>query len=221
MKNLVPPNSVVPTVTPNNNSDIVIDSRIPIWHGDLSRFDRDADYLHMRDRLSNAAYYGQMRDVVDTLAMGEVEYGERWANAPKLRYDPLRASGWTPLHQAVYMGSSIHEIKRLIEEFGASRLARTILAGDLPYPSMTALEIAQHLGATHLESVLAPVIYHAVPNNVLSRVQERFHGLVREDLGRRAAKGLRLPELEVLGELRVPLMWFPLRQSQGEGGVRT
>jgi hypothetical protein len=85
---------------------------------------------------------------------------------------------------------------------------------------MTALEIAQHLGATHLESVLAPVIYHAVPNNVLSRLQERFHGLVREDLGRRAAKGLRLPELEVLGELRVPLMWFPLRQSQGGGGVR-
>jgi hypothetical protein len=84
MKSLVPPNSVVPTVTSNNNSDIVIDSRIPIWHGDLSRFDRDADYLHMRDRLSNAAYYGQMRDVVDTLAMGEVEYGERWANAPKL-----------------------------------------------------------------------------------------------------------------------------------------
>lgn len=84
MKNLVPPNIIVPAVTSNNNSDIVIDSRIPIWHGDLSRFDRDADYLHMRDRLSNAAYYGQMRDVVDTLAMGEVEYGERWANAPKL-----------------------------------------------------------------------------------------------------------------------------------------
>jgi hypothetical protein len=86
MKNLVPPSTAgtAPIATSNNNSDVVIDSQIPIWHGDLSRFDRDADYLHMRDRLSNAAYYGQMRDVVDTLAMGEVEYGERWANAPKL-----------------------------------------------------------------------------------------------------------------------------------------
>jgi hypothetical protein len=140
------------------------------------------------------------------------------------------------------MGSSIHEIRRLVEEFGASRtynylhfpsfgfsstfayenlgLARTIHAGDLPYPSMTALEIAQYLGATHLESVLAPVIYHVVPNSVLSRLQERFHGLVREDLGRRAAKSLRLPELEVLGELRVPLMWFPMRKSQGGEGAR-
>ncbi|KAM3074467.1 hypothetical protein ACMFMG_002729 [Clarireedia jacksonii] len=222
MKNLTPPNtgSDAPTTTSNLKSELVIDSQIPIWHGDLSRFDLDADYLHLRDRLSNAAYYGQMRDVIDSLAMGEAEYGERWANAPKLSYDPLRASGWTPLHQAVYMGSSIHEIRRLIEEFGALRLSRTILAGDLPHASMTALEIAQYLGAAHLEPVLAPLIYHAVPNHVMSRLQERFHGLVREDLGRHATKGLRLPELDVLGELRMPLMWFPLRKRRGEGALR-
>ena len=36
---------------------------------------------------------------------------------------PLQASGWTPLHQAVYMGASKDHITRLVRDFGALREA--------------------------------------------------------------------------------------------------
>ena len=36
---------------------------------------------------------------------------------------PQQASGWTPLHQAVYMGASKDHITRLVRDFGALREA--------------------------------------------------------------------------------------------------
>lgn len=89
----------------------------------------------------------------------------------------------------------------------------------MPYPSMTAHEMAKHIGYAHLDDLLAPIIHHSLPPEILHNLQEKFHGLIREDLGRKDAKGLRLPVLEVLVELVVPMMWFPLMEVKG-GKVR-
>jgi hypothetical protein len=80
---------------------------------------------------------------------------------------------------------------------------------------MTAAEIARELGYTDLFTVLAPTIYHCVPYDVLATLQEHFHGLIRLQLHQlpQELANLRLPELVVLTELRVPLMWFPLKPA--------
>jgi hypothetical protein len=86
---------------------------------------------------------------------------------------------------------------------------------------MTAAEIARELGFTDLYDILAPVIYHCVPNAVLATLQTHFHDLIRFDL-RGAAQELatlRLPDLVVLTELRMPMMWFPLK-SRRLNGIR-
>lgn len=86
---------------------------------------------------------------------------------------------------------------------------------------MTAAEIARNLGYTDLYTVLAPIIYHFVPHAVLTTLQAHFHDLIRNDLRARPHEiaELRLPDLVVLTELRVPLMWFPLK-PEGPKKVR-
>ncbi|KAH6667471.1 hypothetical protein B0J14DRAFT_704554 [Halenospora varia] len=132
-------------------------------------------------------------------------------------FTPQNSSGWTPLHQAVFMGASHQQISRLIQQFGALRLLRTSWtdSSELPYRRMTAAEIARELGYTDLFTLLAPTIYHCVPYDVLATLQEHFHGLIRLQLHQlpQELANLRLPELVVLTELRVPLMWFPLKPA--------
>ena len=86
---------------------------------------------------------------------------------------------------------------------------------------MTAAEIARDSGFSDLYNVLAPVIYHCVPSTVLATLQTHFHGLIRFHLGASSDEltNLRLPDLVVLTELRVPMMWFPLK-SRGLDRVR-
>jgi hypothetical protein len=78
---------------------------------------------------------------------------------------------------------------------------------------MTAAEIARDSGFTDLYNVLAPVIYHCVPSTVLATLQTRFHDLIRFDFHESTHElaNLRLPDLVVLTELKVPMMWFPLK----------
>jgi hypothetical protein len=78
---------------------------------------------------------------------------------------------------------------------------------------MTASEIARNLGYTNLDAILAPIIYHCVPHPVLATLQTHFHDLIRDDLHTLAHEvaDLRFPDLVVLTELRIPLMWFPLK----------
>lgn len=78
---------------------------------------------------------------------------------------------------------------------------------------MTAAEIARDLGFSDLCNVLAPVIYHCVPSSVLATLQTHFHNLIRFHLRASTEEiaNLRLPDLVVLTELKVPTMWFPLK----------
>lgn len=83
---------------------------------------------------------------------------------------------------------------------------------------MTALEMAHDMGYPHDSSLcklLSPTIRYNIPSQTLDRLQARFHDRIQEDLGSGDGDGeygkhLRLPELEVLRELEVPQMGFPL-----------
>jgi hypothetical protein len=94
-------------------------------------------------------------------------------------------------------------------------------SGELPHRDMTAAEIARELGFTDLYDILAPIIYHCVPSAVLAMLQTHFHDLIRFDLrgATQELATLRLPDLVVLTELRMPMMWFPLK-SRRLNGVR-
>jgi hypothetical protein len=58
--------------------------KLQIWFGDLSRPGFDHSYLSMRDRLSDAAYWGDFDRVFSVLAEVERRYRQSWANAPRL-----------------------------------------------------------------------------------------------------------------------------------------
>ena len=79
---------------------------------------------------------------------------------------------------------------------------------------MTPLEIAQELGYSELYSVLSPVIHQPVPATTLVNLQARFHAIIRTELGDRVdSEHIYLPELEVLTELEVPRMCFPVKSA--------
>jgi hypothetical protein len=80
---------------------------------------------------------------------------------------------------------------------------------------MSAAEMASELGYTNLSTVLAPIIYHCIPHDVLAILQTHFHSLIRKDFygKEREIADLRLPDIVVLTELEEPLMWFPLKPS--------
>ena len=59
-------------------------SKLQVWFGDLSRVDFDRMYLALRDKLSDAAYYGQFETLFQVLADVEYAYAQSWANAPRL-----------------------------------------------------------------------------------------------------------------------------------------
>jgi hypothetical protein len=59
--------------------------KLQIWFGDLSRPGFDHSYLSMRDRLSDAAYWGDFDRMFSVLAEVERRYRQSWANAPRLR----------------------------------------------------------------------------------------------------------------------------------------
>ena len=73
---------------------------------------------------------------------------------------------------------------------------------------LTAAEIAAKCGYSHLAQVLAPVIHHPIPHDILAGLQALFHAMIREDY--KKASDLVLPQLVSLTELKVPEMWFPL-----------
>ena len=57
---------------------------LQIWFGDTYREGFDAEYLSLRDRLSDAAYLGNFKTVFQVLEIAEERYNESWANAPRL-----------------------------------------------------------------------------------------------------------------------------------------
>lgn len=101
-------------------------------------------------------------------------------------------SGFTPLHQAAYMGAPLGVVQQLIR-LGAWSLpirspqrkyqltdqsagtARTLKEPD---KDMTPLDLARSAGWEHLYDALAPVIRHTVPAKMLDELQRRLHELI-------------------------------------------
>lgn len=75
---------------------------------------------------------------------------------------------------------------------------------------MTPLDLAQELGYQPLYNILSPVIRQTVPTKTLYALQKKFHYLIWNDLNHRQ-EHLYLPVLEVLTEMEVPQMWFPVK----------
>ncbi|KAF7508634.1 hypothetical protein GJ744_009026 [Endocarpon pusillum] len=190
-------------------------SETVIWHGQLSRYMYDDEYLRLRDRLADAAYYGDWDEVEATIDDAH-EHGLRsWPNC--YRIGKLRGpSGWTPLHQAAFLGAPKSAVRMLVDQ-GASRTLQTVRtsSSELPFRNMTALEMAQFLGFKYLFDVLSPIIHYSIPCATLHKLQQNFHYLIRGDLaGRPEDAQLRLPELELLTELENPEMYFPLKSPK-------
>ena len=86
------------------------------------------------------------------------------------------------------------------------------------HQDITAADIARDSEHADIADMLAPVIYHSVPQQTLARLESQFHKLISADLGERVAH-LVLPDLVALTELKVPIMWFPV-DEQGESKKR-
>jgi hypothetical protein len=87
---------------------------------------------------------------------------------------------------------------------------------ELPFPDMTPVEMARALGFSGLSEILSPVIRHNIPARTLNTLESNFHDIIRGDLGDSVTKThLRLPELIVLTELKVPFMQFLLHSADG------
>jgi hypothetical protein len=183
-----------------------------VWHGQLTRYLCDDGYLKLRDGLADAAYYGNWQAIEEILKDAEAAGFQSWPNC--YRIGSWRGpSGWTPLHQAAFLGAPTFVVKMLLDH-GASRMLRTLWtsSSELPHKSMTALEMARFLGFRHLYDVLSPVLHHTIPHATLDKLQQKFHELIRGHLaGLRDGANLRLPELELLTELQNPEMYFPLK----------
>ncbi|KAK1814275.1 hypothetical protein LTR12_011320 [Friedmanniomyces endolithicus] len=194
-------------------------SKVAIWHGQLSRDVFDDQYLMLRDSLANAAYYGDWTDVIEVIDDAHHLGLRSWPNCHRIS-GSRQCSGWTPLHQAVFLSAPEPVVRTLVEQ-GASRLLQTMWTSsdELPYRNMTALEMAQVLGYRNLFSALSPVIHHAIPSSVLQALQRRFHSLIESDVALLPQHyPLRLPELELLTELENPEMYFPLKSPKTKMG---
>ncbi|KAK1073934.1 hypothetical protein LTR12_001341 [Friedmanniomyces endolithicus] len=193
--------------------------KLAIWHGQLSRDVYDAEYLMLRDSLADAAYYGDWTNVVEVLDNAH-HLGLRSSPNCHRISGSRQCSGWTPLHQAVFLSAPEPVVRTLVEQ-GASRLLQTMWtsSSELPYRNMTALEMAQVLGYRNLFSALSPVIHHAIPSSVLQALQRHFHSLIESDIALLPQQySLRLPELELLTELENPEMYFPLKSPKTKMG---
>ena len=58
--------------------------RLQIWFGDLSRSSFDTNYLSLRDKLADAAYWGDFDKVFEVLEEAKRACGQSWANVPRL-----------------------------------------------------------------------------------------------------------------------------------------
>lgn len=115
------------------------------------------------------------------------------------------------------MGAPIPVVSKLLQ-LGASKTSRTRWT-EFPWPDMSPLELAQHLGATELIDMLRPTIRMPVPLHVLHMLQGQFHQLIEYDMGSRyKAAEWCLPQLEPLLELDArEWIWFPVGFGGGHG----
>ena len=113
----------------------------------------------------------------------------------------------------MYLLSLYHTATNLVPP-GLLRTAWTS-PSELPNRNMTALEIATAIGRWELVDLLNLEVFHPRSHSILTTLQTHFHNLIRSNLSARPNElaVLRLPDLLVLTELEVPMMWFPLKSE--------
>lgn len=174
------------------------------WDGITRRSSLKTEWAVERDRLADAARDGDWGTVFRVL-----DKEPEWANSARLE----SRSGYAPLHQAAWHGAPTETVGKLLR-YGA---LRTLRARD----ATRALDIAVQRGHQHLTALLEPAIRHPLPQDVLDRLQENLHRLIRHRSGGESGQDLatrhqlRLPELEVLTELDFPACWFPVPGMYG------
>lgn len=174
-------------------------SGTPTWDGVTRRESYSAQVLQVRDGLADAARDGDWAEVCDLLGRHP-----EWINSGRVG----GASGYTPLHQAAWLGAPAEVAERLVA-MGAWRTLRTA-AGE------RAADIAARKGYSHLAEPLTPVIRHPLPREVLEAIERHFHAVIRERTGDLVARQeLRLPRLEPLTEQWEPACWFPVPGMYG------
>jgi hypothetical protein len=177
---------------------------MPTWDG-ITRPDIfNGEALRQRMALADAARAFDWPRVFACLASWP-----DWINVSR----PGGTSWFAPLHQAAYGGAPRYVIERLID-LGAWRTLRDA-RGQRP---IDVLDSKRH---PELVSALEPRLRHAVPADVLAKLQTHFHGVIRgraDDLITRFS--IRLPELEPLLELEDPEVWFPVLGMYGGFGYR-
>jgi hypothetical protein len=138
--------------------------------------------------------------------MGNNGYNQNWINASRImETDDLREpSGFTPLHQAAWHGASTLVVEKLIL-LGAWRLARTVRKGRMQTP----LDVAKEFGWAHLYSLLTPVVHHTIPASVLLGLQKQVNQVFTMAFPS-ATERFRVPQVEILTELKDPQLLVPL-----------
>ena len=76
--------------------------------------------------------------------------------------------------------------------------------------------MAKALGRRELYAILEPEILFPVPRSTLEILETHFHALISNTLAAQSHElaMLRLPDLVVLTELELPVMWFPLKSKE-------
>lgn len=121
----------------------------------------------------------------------------------------LDSSLWySPLHLLVEQNAPVEIIEKAIS-LGAWRTLQTI-------NKEKALDIALRKGRHELVGLLHPLYYHNIQLESLSKIQKHFHEVIVGRINMLPNwTSLRLPELEVLLEIKEPSMWFPVPGMYG------
>jgi hypothetical protein len=115
---------------------------------------------------------------------------------------------YSPLHHLTEENAPVEIIEKTIS-LGAWRTLKT-------FNDEKAIDIALRQGRQELVSLLTPIYCHNIQLESLLKIQKHFHEVI---IGRINVipnwKALRLPELEVLLEIKDPSMWFPVPGMYG------
>ncbi|PWI18246.1 hypothetical protein DI272_31965 [Streptomyces sp. Act143] len=179
------------------------------WDGTTRPDSLKDEYAARRHRLADAARDADWATVFGVLDEVRAKVNAHWVNSARLG----GPSGYTPLHQAAWHGAPADVVQRLLA-LGAWRTLRT---GD----GSRAVDIAGQRGHHHLAALLRPEIRHHLPYDEIGPLRHHLHRLIRHRAPRKdgtdlaTGQGLRLPEVEVLTELRHPACWFPVPGMYG------
>ena len=161
--------------------------------------DVDVAFADANNAIADAARDGNW----DSLFQKLLEQPEL-INYPRIVGEAL----YTPLHQAARNGAPAGVVDLLLS-LGAFRTLRN-KKGETP------LDTAHRAGHSHLFSVLKPCPLHPVKSDHLVLMTRHFHALVHQRIkGFEEIPALRLPILDPLTELNVPVLWCQIHGMYG------